>query len=94
METEINYLFLVKRTDKIGWDEYDSFVVCAKDADEARRVFPGGEVFFKDDEESRNYFLWRWSWTDAIETLEVTCIGVASPRLERRQVVCASYNAG
>lgn len=90
----VNYLYLVKRTDRIGWDEYDSFVVCAKSADEARRIHPDGESFFKEDlpDGFRDYF--KWDWTEAIETLEVICIGVASPSLKKRQVICSSYNAG
>lgn len=90
----INYLYLVKRTDRIGYDEYDSFVVCAENEDEARRVSPDGEIFFKEGlpDAYRSYF--KWVWTDAIETLDVTCIGIASTSLKKRQVICSSYNAG
>ena len=90
----VSYLYLVERTDKVTWDEYDSFVVCAESEDEARRVYPGGRMFFEDDmsEESRKYF--KWCWTDKIETLEVTCIGLASVSLKNRQVICSSFNAG
>lgn len=90
----VSYLYLVKRTDKVTWDEYDSFVVCAENEDEARRVYPSGVMFFKDwmPEQSKRYF--KSCWTDKIETLEVICVGLASPLLEKRQVICASYNAG
>lgn len=90
----VSYLYLVKRTDKVTWDEYDSFVVCAESEDEARRVYPSGEMFFEDDmsEQSKRYF--KSGWTDKIETLEVICVGLASVSLENRQVICASYNAG
>lgn len=90
----VSYLYLVERTDKVTWDEYDSFVVCAESEDEARRVYPSGRMFFEDDmsEESREYF--KWCWTDKIETLEVTCIGLASVSLKNRQVICSSFNAG
>lgn len=51
----VRSLYLVERTDKVTWDEYDSFVVCAESEDEARRVHPSGKLFFKDgtSEESR-----------------------------------------
>ena len=90
----VRSLYLVERTDKITWDEYDSFVVCAESEDEARRVHPSGLEFFEDDmsEQSKRYF--KSSWTDKIETLEVICVGLASVSLENRQVICASYNAG
>ena len=90
----VSYLYLVKRTDKVTWDEYDSFVVCAESEDEARRVYPSGRMFFEGDmsEQSKLYF--KSGWTDKIETLEVSCIGLASVSLENRQVICASYNAG
>lgn len=42
----VSYLYLVERTDKVTWDEYDSFVVCAESEDEARRVYPSGRMFF------------------------------------------------
>ena len=90
----VSYLYLVERTDKVTWDEYDSFVVCAESEDEARRVYPSGRMFFEDDmsEQSKRYF--KSGWTDKIETLEVICVGLASVSLENRQVICASYNAG
>lgn len=90
----VSYLYLVERTDKVTWDEYDSFVVCAESEDEARRVHPSGVSFFEDDmsEQSKRYF--KSSWTDKIETLEVSCIGLASISLKNREVICASYNAG
>lgn len=43
----VSSLYLVKRTDKVTWDEYDSFVVCAESEDEARRVYPSGVMFLK-----------------------------------------------
>lgn len=90
----VSYLYLVERTDKVTWDEYDSFVVCAESEDEARRVYPSGGMFFEDDmsEQSKRYF--KSCWTDKIETLEVTCIGLAAVSLKNRQVICSSFNAG
>lgn len=43
----VSYLYLVKRTDNVTWDEYDSFVVCAESEDEARRVYPSEGMFLK-----------------------------------------------
>lgn len=87
-------LYLVKRTDNVRWDEYDSFVCCAEDEDEARKIHPNGTMCFKKDmsDDYREYFT--GAWTDKIETLEVTCIGIANLSLRNRQVICASYNAG
>lgn len=31
-------LFILKRTDAVGWDEYDSYVVRAKNEAEARKI--------------------------------------------------------
>lgn len=89
----VNSLYLVKRTDNVTWDEYDSFVVCAESEDEARRAYPSGGMFFEDDmsEQSKRYF--KSGWTDKIETLEVICVGLASVSSKNRQVICASYNA-
>ena len=90
----VSYLYLVKRTDEVTWDEYDSFVVCAESENEARRVSPDGMMFFEFimSEQSKRYF--KSGWTDKIETLEVSCIGLASVSLKNRQVICSSYNAG
>lgn len=53
----VSSLYLVKRTDNVTWDEYDSFVVCAESEDEARRVHPSGGEFFEDgmSEQSRRF---------------------------------------
>lgn len=90
----VSYLYLVKRTDNVTWDEYDSFVVCAESEDEARRVYPSGGMFFEDDMSEQNKRYFKSGWTDKIETLEVICVGLASVSLKNRQVICASYNAG
>ena len=35
-------LYLLTRTDKVGWDEYISMVVAADSAEEARKMEPPG----------------------------------------------------
>jgi hypothetical protein len=36
------YLWLLERTDRVGWDEFASFVVAAEDEEKARAYFRGG----------------------------------------------------
>ncbi len=43
-------IYLVERTDDVGYDEYDAFVVSAKDENEAL-VTIGGNQFFKGNTE-------------------------------------------
>ena len=43
-------IYLVERTDDVGYDEYDAFVVSAKDENEAL-VTIGGKQFFKENTE-------------------------------------------
>ena len=37
----MRYLYLIERTDDVGFDEYDSAVVCARNEDEAKTTDMG-----------------------------------------------------
>ena len=41
-------IYVVSRTDRIGWDEYDSIVVACKSEEEAREFEPGGACWPKE----------------------------------------------
>lgn len=81
------YLFLVSRTDGVGYDDYDSFVVNALDADQARDTYPGYENNWPD---------YVGSWVDRKDIytmLTVEHIGQAKPGLPLGKVL-VSFNAG
>lgn len=89
-------LFLVRRTDRVGYDEFDSMVVAASDEAEARNIHPldadyawtgkawqrSSPVYGRSDDDT-------WA---APETLTVEHIGAANEGT--KGVVCASFNAG
>jgi hypothetical protein len=90
-------LFLVSRTDKISYDEYDSMVVAAASDDDARRMTPSPlydryktetGVFLHEDDNGRLN-----AWPMRLSTLSVRYIGVAEPGL-KPGVIIASFNAG
>ena len=84
-------LYLVKRTDRIGWDEYESFVCTARDADEARHTDPDFGCFTP----AQNYFENRSYWVkvEDLNTLEVYKIGFSFSYSDR-MIITSSYNAG
>lgn len=94
-------LWQVTRTCHGGYDTYSRFVVAAPTADLARRVHPGDYDRWDSDQRC---FVSKYdggpsekeygSWTDAIDTLEVVCIGNAAEGMESGKVLCASFHAG
>ena len=71
-------LYLVTRTDRIGYDHFDSQVVAAFDENDARSIIPNGDS---------------GSWTRNPSSLEVIQIGRPSEGVERGTVL-SSFNAG
>ena len=77
-------IYLIERTDRIGYDEYDSIIVIAKDEAEALEYQPSGDKEFSDYSDS---------WTNTVDNIIVTLIGTAT-RGSKSGVVLASFNAG
>lgn len=90
-------LYLLKRTDKVSWDEYDSAVVKAASEEEARLIHPSmygnykwkNNAWFFNDLKQESY---AHGWTDPSK-ISVTLIGKALKDL-KETVICASFNAG
>lgn len=79
-------LYLVSRTDKIGYDEYDSFIIAAESRIEARAVHPDGRNGWNDAYGT-------WIPITDILSLEVRYLGTAGAKIEWG-VVMSSFNAG
>ena len=75
-------LYLVSRTDRVGYDEYDSMVVAAESEDAARLMKPANEMAPYSGQ----------GWTDNPEALTVELISTSLDSTPR--VVITSYNAG
>lgn len=75
-------LYLVSRTDRVSYDEYDSMVVAAESEDDARLMKPTGETAHDSC----------YAWTYNPEALTVELLGTSLDSTPR--VVIASYNAG
>ena len=97
-------IFKVSRPNREwGYDEYDSFIVVARDAFVARRTHPRAtpanefaprwctrqESWVDADNEPRTYH----SWTTDIPALNIVRVGNAARGTELG-VVCSSFNAG
>lgn len=78
-------LWLIQRTDRVGWDEYDSAVVAADDEVSARSINPDGSGRKWGDRYS--------SWCKSPELVDVTLLGTAKRGTEAG-VILASFNAG
>ena len=88
-------IYLIVRTDKINYDEFDSFIVIAKTEEEAKHTHP----YYKEEEDIKEE-VWYWknsnSWInkDNLHLLNVILIGKATKKHNIRKVICASFNAG
>ncbi len=90
-----NFIFVVRRTDSIDYDEFDSFVVIAANEDQARYQHPRDYCEWDTTEQawidgcgSTSYH----GWANDPTSLTVTCIGVAAEGVVG--IVCHSFNAG
>lgn len=78
-------LWLISQSVNNGYDTYDSAVVAAETADEARHIHPNGEAWPKS-----KYF---YDWAQTPDQVEVRLIGEASPGTVTG-LILASFNAG
>jgi len=82
------YLYLVSRTDFVGYDEYDGFVIAAPNAAAARHTHPNNRMPVRSSWSSKG-----GTWPVTPEALKVRKIGVAAAGVKPK-VVLASFNAG
>ena len=83
-------LYLLRRTDTIGYDEYDAFVCAAESEDQARSMPPANEWLTSELLNSNII----WEWTNDLNNIEVTHIGKADEKYTKPTVILASFNAG
>lgn len=102
------YIYLVKRKDFAGYDEYDSFVVICQSETVARGIHPNGEDYFANEVEyEKNVSEWcDRSWVPP-KKVDVFYVGKADlttqelaefPKVDSGRVeayiVSSSFNAG
>ena len=83
-------LFLVSQNHNNNYDTFDSFVCAAKNENQAKNISPYGKYI---NWEKINEFD-SSSWVDKKDKINVKYIGEASPEYTKRQIICASFNAG
>lgn len=79
-------LFRISQSVNKYYDTYDSAVVAAESAEDAKTIHPAGSYISMD-----NYYLLA-SWT-TIDNVSAEYIGKAAPGVERGPIV-SSFNAG
>ena len=81
----------------LGYDTYDSAVVCACSEEEARYIHPNGDSVFVNGkytvEENEYVHPAACDWIPP-NKVQVALIGVAAEHIRPGTVICASYNAG
>lgn len=86
-------LWLITQDANNGYDTYDSAVVVAETADEARAIHPCGEIFGSIPEGKRSSWMTTYSdWVSNPDQVTATHIGTTD--LPAGVVVCASFNSG
>ena len=74
-----------------NYDQYDSLVVVAQSAEEARYTSPSGARIVANDTQRRGG---DWPSLGQLDQLTVTEIGTASSSFNNTDVICSSFNAG
>lgn len=74
-------LYLLTQDVNVGYDTYDSVIVCAESEEEAVKIPPDGE------------YRWDDTWAENPSLVKCRKIGVADESIEKG-VVLASFNAG
>jgi hypothetical protein len=98
-------IYRISQTENVDYDTWDSAIVVASDADEARRMHPSGREYYPKymDMPSESYdpdslTMWKYTyngWASKPEAVTVELVGVADPdRYTESQVICSSFNAG
>ena len=72
-------LYLLSQNVKVGYDTYESCIVCADDEDDAANITPGSN--------------WGETWCHSPGQVAVEFLGVAAEGI-KRGVILASFNAG
>lgn len=93
-------LYKISQEKALGYDTYDSAVVCAEDEDDAKTIHPNGNDIVRDTftDERGGWFKphpddrYRYKDWALLQDIIVEYLGEASPYI-RRGVVVASFNA-
>jgi hypothetical protein len=92
-----NLYHVRSKEEYLGYDTYDSAVVCAESEEEAARIHPDGHTKFVDGHFRINGGrIWSeyLTWVKSPDEVTVTLIGTAHESISPGTVVCASFNAG
>lgn len=81
-------LYKLSQRQIVGYDTYDSCVVVAESADEARMILPSNYLTREDIEDGYD------CWPTDPTVILVELLGTALDTLGKNRVVCASFNAG
>ncbi len=84
------FIYKISQNQNTDYDTYDSAVVIAKDADEARNISPSSGLRMTDKDWGYTYNY----WCNDPKHVTVECIGAANELYQGSSVVCASFNAG
>lgn len=78
-------LYLIWQEENMGYDTFDSAIVCAENIDEARHIHPSGN--------QNRWIDTQWDWADNPDQVYAKLIGKADTTIEKG-VVLSSFNAG
>ena len=87
------YRVKINGTMWLGFDSYDSFVICCETEEIARNTHPGSGLYKPEPGWETQGQISSWVKPDQTKDLDVTFLGVAAPGIERDLVV-VSFNAG
>jgi len=94
-------LYKVSQSTNRNYDTFDSMVVVAESAEEARDIDPERSWYWKDEGDSRLYIDWDevkdrayTAWCTSSKDVKVVYLGEADERFKKTAIIIASFNAG
>lgn len=83
-------LWLISQTENNEYDTYDSAVVAAQTAKQAKQIHPGSRYPQHEDPWLDPFT----PWARTPEAVKARCIGEAAAGVADGEIICASFNAG
>lgn len=92
------YLVNLPRSKNLGYDSYDSFIVCCENEQTARETHPGSaemgiSQWGRKLTKGEVYYDSAWIKPEQIDSLTVEKIGTADSS-QKKEIILSSYNAG
>ncbi len=86
-------IYLVERKDCTDYDQYDSFVIIAENAEIAKNTNPEGKLYNINENKDNYYDRWERTWCRNPNETKITLLGIADKNI-KSGIIHKSFRAG